>query len=162
MKKIIIALTAILVSISAIAQDGKSIYSKYSDMDGVEAVYISPAMFRIIGKIPDLNVGDDHVNIVPLLQSMKGFYVINTSKTDIGASLYKDVDSFVKKGEYELLLEAKENGEVTRIYTVGTEKIVNGIVLLSRNSSETDFIAIDGQMDRDKLESVIAEAAKDK
>ena len=162
MKKFIIATIALLMGISAFAQDGKSIYTKYSDMDGVEAVYISPAMFRLIGKIPDLNVGDEGVNIAPLIQSMKGFYVINTERADIGNNLYGEVELFVKKGKYELLLEAKESGEATRIYTVGTETVINGIVLLAKDGSETSFIAIDGQMDRAQLEETIAQAAKDK
>ena len=162
MKKIIITITALLMGIIAFAQDGKSIYTKYSDMDGVEAVYISPAMFRLIGKIPDLNIVDEGVNIAPLIQSMKGFYVINTEKAEIGKSLYGEVEQFVKKGKYELLLEAKDSGEATRIYTLGSETIVNGIVLLSRDGSETSFIAIDGQMVRAQLEDTIEKAAKSK
>ena len=62
MKRIIVILAALLLSISAFAQNGKSIYQKYSDADGVTAVYISPAMFRLIGTIPDLEVGEDKVN----------------------------------------------------------------------------------------------------
>ena len=161
MKKFIIALAALLTGICAFAQDGKSIYTKYSDMNGVDAVYISPAMFRLIGKIPELNIGDDQVNVAPLIQSMRGFYLINTEKADIGRSLYDEVDRFVKKGQYELLLEAKESGEATRIYTMGTETVISGIVLLSRDRDETSFIAIDGQMDRAQLEEAIAKVAKD-
>ena len=58
MKKIIIIAAAILMTASAFAQDGKSIYNKYSDEAGVSAVYISPAMFRLMGRLPDIEVTD--------------------------------------------------------------------------------------------------------
>ena len=57
MKRIIILFAALLLSFSAFAQNGKSIYQKYSDAENVSAVYVSPAMFRMIGQIPDLESG---------------------------------------------------------------------------------------------------------
>ena len=160
MKKIILALVALTLAIGVAAQDGKSLYGKFSDKQGVQAVYISPAMFRMIGRIPDLNVGQDGVNVAPLLQSMSGFYLLSTEEEGIARDIYAEADRFVKKGKYELMLEAKDNGEVTRIFSVGTEKIISGLIMLSRNGSETTFIAIDGNMDRELLEGMIAEAAK--
>ena len=50
MKQFYIIVAMLLLSISALAQDGRSLYNKYSDLADVEAVYISPAMFRLIGK----------------------------------------------------------------------------------------------------------------
>ena len=61
MKRIIVILAALLLSISTFAQHGKNIYQKYSDAEGVTAVYISPAMFRLIGKIPDMELQDESV-----------------------------------------------------------------------------------------------------
>ena len=51
MKKIILIFAALLLAFSAFAQDGRSIYNRYSDEEGVTAVYISPAMFRLLGVI---------------------------------------------------------------------------------------------------------------
>lgn len=162
MKKIFMAIAALLIlGISASAQDGKSIYKKYSDMDGVEAVYISPAMFKLIGRIPDINIGDDKVNLASVIKSMNGLYILNTSDPKIGDGIYSTAEKFVKKGQYELLMEAKENGEATRMFTVGTEKIVKGFVLLSKSGDDTSFISIDGEIEREKLEEAIAEAAAD-
>ena len=65
MKRIILLAVLLLTALTASAQSGKSIYQKYSDAENVSAVYISPAMFRLIGKIPDLEVGENHVNLAP-------------------------------------------------------------------------------------------------
>ena len=72
MKRIAIIAALLLASIFSFAQTGKSIYQKYSDAEGVSAVYISPAMFRLIGKIPDLHVEGEDVNLAPIIQSLSG------------------------------------------------------------------------------------------
>ena len=160
MKKLYILVVMLLVSISALAQDGRSLYNKYSDYDNVEAVYISPAMFRLIGKIPDVQMEGENVNFGPIIKSLSGLYILNISDEGLAADLSSDVNRFIKKGDYELLMEVKDNGEVTRMYTVGDDRIVNSFVLLSRDASETSFICIDGTIPRDQLEDLIAKAAE--
>lgn len=161
MKKFYIIVAMLLVSVSALAQDGRSLYNKYSDFENVEAVYISPAMFRMIGKIPDIEMDRENVNLTPIIKSLTGLYILTITDQNLAADLAADVNQFIRRGEYELLMEAKDNGEVTRMYTVGNEEVVNSFVLLSRDGSETSFICIDGSIPRDKLEQLIADAAKD-
>ena len=84
---------------STFAQNGKSIYQKYSDADGVTAVYISPAMFRLIGTIPDLEVGDDKVNIGPLVEALTGFYILDSENPDINGKLRTEVERCKRKVE---------------------------------------------------------------
>ena len=161
MKKFYILVLMLLVSVSALAQNGRALYNKYSDLPDVEAVYISPAMFRLIGKIPDVELQEGSVNFGPIIKTLSGLYILNIPKSDAAAQLADEVNHFVTKGHYELLMEAKDNGEVMRMYTVGDEKIVNSLVMLSRDGSETSFICLDGTMPREQLESLIAEAAKE-
>ena len=161
MKKFYILVLMLLASVSALAQNGRALYNKYSDLPDVEAVYISPAMFRLIGKIPDVEMQEGSVNFGPIIKTLSGLYILNIPKSDAAAQLADEVNHFVTKGHYELLMEAKDNGEVMRMYTVGDEKIVNSLVMLSRDGSETSFICLDGTMPREQLESLIAEAAKD-
>ena len=162
MKKFYILVVMLLVSVSAFAQNGRSLYNKYSDSPNVEAVYISPAMFRLIGKIPDMELQDEKVNLGPIIKSLSGLYILSVSDEQLAANLADDVNRFIQKGLYELLMEAKDSGEVMRLYTVGDDYIVNSLVMLARQEGETDFICIDGDMPRDQLENLIAEAAKDK
>lgn len=161
MKKFYMLVAMLLLSVSAFAQDGRSLYNKYSDYENVEAVYISPAMFRLIGKIPDIQMEGDNVNLAPVIKSLSGLYILTISDGNLAADLTADVNRFILKGEYELLMEAKDNGEVTRMYTVGDERTVNSFVLLSRDGAETNFICIDGTIPRDQLEDLIAKAAAD-
>ena len=151
----------LLVSVTALAQNGRSLYNKYSDSPNVEAVYVSPAMFRLIGKIPDIEMQDENVNLGPIIKSLSGLYILNITDERMANELAEDVNRFIKKGQYELLMEAKDNGEVMRLYTVGDDNIVNSLVMLARQDRETNFICIDGDMPREDLENLIAEAAKD-
>ena len=161
MKRIILLAVLLLSALAASAQSGKSIYQKYSDAEGVSAVYISPAMFRLIGKIPDLEVGENHVNLAPLIRSLSGLYIISSENGRVNEKLSSEVSRFISNGRYELLMEAKDAGEVVRMYTVGTEKIVNSFVMVAAEGPETTFICLDGQMDRQELEGVLVETIGD-
>ena len=160
MKRIFALFAALLLTVTAFAQNGKSIYQKYSEAENVSAVYISPAMFRLIGKIPNIEVDDNSVNLSPLIRSLSGMYIINSENQGINANLRSDVERFIKTGSYELLMEAKDDGEVVRMYTMGTEKTVTGFVMLAVDGEEVTFISLDGQMPRDEVERVMIEAVK--
>jgi len=160
MNRIFALLVMLAASVTAFAQNGRSLYNKYSDYDNVEAVYISPAMFRLIGKIPDMELQEGNVNLGPVIKSLTGLYILSTTREDIAANLAADVNHFIQRGSYELLMEAKDSGEVMRLYTVGDEQIVNSLVMLARDAAETSFICLDGTMPRDELETLIAEAAE--
>ena len=160
MKQLYILVAMLLVSVSAIAQDGRSLYNKYSDNPNVEAVYISPAMFRLIGKIPDMQVENGSVNLGPIVKSLSGLYILSIKEGQVAEQLADDVNRFINKGQYELLMEAKDNGETMRMYTVGDDFVVNSFVMLAREGNEINFICLDGTIPRDQLEELIAEAAK--
>ncbi len=156
MKRIIILFAALLLSFSAFAQNGKSIYQKYSDAENVSAVYISPAMFRLIGKIPDLEVGDDNVNLTPVIRSLTGLYILNSENASINSALRSDAERFINAGRYELLMEAKDSGETVRMYTIGNDRTIEGFVMLAAEANEVTFICLDGQMPRKDFEALLS------
>ena len=163
MKRILFVVALALLTVSAFAQDGRSIYNRYSDLESVEAVYISPAMFRLIGRIPDLNIENEDgtkTDLSPLIQSLTGFYLISTGDAGVKANLDKDVKSFMDKGHYEMLMEAKDHGEVTRIYTVGDERYVTSLVLINVDGEETSFICLDGKSRQEDMDKLAAKAAR--
>ena len=160
MKKFILIAALMIASVAAFAQSGKSIYQKYSDCEKVSAVYISPAMFKLIGQIPDLEIEDENINLAPVIKSLKGLYLISSENPDIRESVVKDVEKFIYSDEYELLMEAKDEGETVRIYTIGNEQTVKGFVMLALDPDELTFICIDGDMDRNDLDATFAKMMK--
>ncbi len=162
MKRILIftAIVLFLCPLACLAQNGKSIYQKYSDAENVSAVYISPAMFRLIGKIPELEINDSGVNLAPVIRSLTGMYILNSENQAINANLSSDVDRFIRGGRYEMLMEVKDSGETVRMYTVGDKKTIESFVMLAVDGNEVTFICLDGQMPRDETEKLIVEATK--
>lgn len=158
MKRLFFLAAMLLLTISSFAQDGKSIYQKYSDSEDISAVYVSPAMFKLIGRLPDIEMNSGEVNFYPIIKSLTGLYIINSSNKNINAQLYADVEKFIKSGRYELLMEAKDSGEAVRMYTVGNDAVVNSFVMVAKDGEETTFICIDGNMNRTDLEKLLAES----
>lgn len=161
MKKIITAAVSILLTFTLSAQEGRSIYNRYSDAENVSAVYISPAMFRIMGKLPEMNLSGNDVPFSSIVKSLNGFYLIESKNSSINASLKADAEKMIRSGRYELLMEAKDNGQTVHIYISGDEQTVVGLVMFVDEKDSVAFINIDGNMSRAKLEKLIADSASD-
>lgn len=159
MKKFIIGIIMLLSVTAASAQDAKSIYNKYAGSKGVTAVYISPAMFKIIGKLPDMQMqtaDGSSVNIAPLVSSFEGFYMLDISDQKAVSILSQEISSMVSKGRYELLMEVNDEGERLHIYTSGNEQIIESFVFTASEGDTLQFICIDGKMNRSDIEKLIA------
>ena len=159
MKKIIAISVMLLIAVGAFAQEGKRLYNKYSDQEGVSAVYISPAMFKLMGQLPDINVetaDGKKMDMAPLVRSFSGFYMLSfEKKSAASAELYKEVTSLVNKGNFELMMEVKDDGSTVRMYTLGDEKVVNSFVCIINEEDETMFFSLEGSMNRSDLENLI-------
>ena len=158
MKKISRIATLLLISIAALAQDGKSIYNKYSDEKNVSAVYISPSMFRLMGSIPDIDMPDGDINLSPYIKEMSGMYLIDSENPKINEALAADAQKMISKGKYELLMEAKDDGERVRIYIVPDGEFITSFVMTATEPDECVFISIEGKLLRKDLEKLLANA----
>ena len=158
MKKVFLTLIAGLTALLASAQDYKSIYQKYSDDDRVTAVYISPAMFKMIGKIPEIRIEESDVDLSPMIKSMTGFYMLQTEDTSLAEKISKDVVKIVGGNKYETLMEVKDKGQKINILSLGDDGFIKSLLLTVLDSEETVFIGIDGLMKRDDVENAVSSA----
>lgn len=149
----------------ASAQSGRSIYNKYSDGEGVTAVYVSPAMFKLVGHLPELDIEGKEgakMDLSSLVRQLTGFYLISTKEPEVAESLYKDAQSFTEKGIYEILMEFKENGLATRMYSVTDKKdpnLLTSFVMLAKDRDETTFLVLEGSMDKAELMKMVSDVA---
>ena len=123
-------------------------------------MYISPAMFRLIGKLPELELADEDVDISRIIKSLEGMYILSTENLAMGTRICDDVDKLLRSGKYELLMEAKDDGEVMKMYTVTKGELITSFVMLSVDDDEVDFIGFDGQIRNSDFEALIAESQK--
>ncbi len=154
MKKIVLTAILAVLSMTAFAQTGKSLYEKYSDMDGVTAVYISPAMFKMIGKL-SLDMGEEDVDIARLVRSLKGMYILNIPNSGPANQLAGEVSKLIRGGRYELLMEAKDSGDHMQMFTNGDDDIIRSFIMLNTDGDETSFICFDGDILREDFERVV-------
>ena len=161
MKRIAVLVAALfLLTANAWSQDGKGIYNKYSDNEEVSAVYISSSMFKLIGRVPDMNVGDGSMNLGPLIKSLNCMYLIDCDDPDVSREIKSDVNKFINKYKFDMLMEVKDRGETVRIYTTGSEKTVTQFVMTAAEYEAFTFICLDGTMSRADLEKAIAKATQ--
>lgn len=164
MKRIYTIAVMLLMAVGAYAQSGKAIYNKYSDSKDVSAVYISPTMFKIMGQLPNLDIeaaDGEKIDIAPLVRTFEGFYLLSVSDKSKATELKQEVQSMIKAGHFEVLMEAKESGStMLRIYTVGNDKIISSLVLLAQEGDSVQFICLEGSMNRTDFETLIAKSIK--
>lgn len=161
MKRILAIAAFVLLAAAAHAQDSREIYNKFSDEDGVSAVFISPSMFRMIGKLPDIDVDTDNgqkINLSGIIRTLKGFYLINCGNSSLSEKINGEVRKLVNSNDYELMMEAKDSGESMRLYTVGTKDVIHSLVMHVTDRNESTFIGIEGVMDRNELEKLLSDA----
>ena len=161
MKKISLIIIALLASLMVNAQDYKNLYQKYSDDERVTAVYISPAMFKLIGKLPEVKIEDNGVDFGPMIKSMTGFYLLQTEDKDLAEKIFKDVSKVVDGHKFETLMEVKDKGERVNIFSLGDKDFLKSLLLTAFQGNEITFISIDGLIKRDDVENALSAAAKD-
>ena len=171
MKKAIIMLAVLLVPVMTFAVDpgGKiskrkvsSFVSQYRNKQGVDVFELGSlgtAFVKSIFSVSSVNDKDAR-EALTMLKGLKGLTIISYEDAEPG--LKKTIDGKLQKmlKGVDLLMEAKDNGQTMRMYTLGDEKIVNSFVMLALENDETTFICIDGKMNRKDLEKVLAEQMK--
>lgn len=157
MKKTLTIAALVLLTSGLSAQDAKSIYKKYSEQPEVTAVYISPAMFKMMGQIPDMEIESEDINLTPAIQALSGMYLLSSENPEINRTLNREIDNLVDKGDYNLFLEVKEDGESVRIYTRKKKDVIKEFVLIASEPDECTFICIQGDISPQMLESLMNE-----
>lgn len=156
MKKLLSVLLLALVTVTVSAQKGRDIYNRYSDEKDVSAVYISKSMFRLMGKLPAVELNDEDINLTELVKSLDGFYLIDCNNPNVIQNLKDDVNKFVKASRYEILMEVKDDGaETVRFYVISKDDDVEGLVMLIDDEDSCTFICLDGRMSRENLEKML-------
>lgn len=162
MKRLVSIVAALFLLTAGVwAQDSKGIYNKYSDNDQVSAVYISSAMFKLIGNLPSMDMGDESMDIGSIIKTLDSMYILECEDPEVSKNIKEDVSKFISKYKFELLMEIKEKGEVVRVYTSGNDKTVTHFVMTATENDAFTLICLDGTMSREDLERLVAKTTKE-
>ena len=141
------ALLLISAAISVQAQDWSDIYSRYSGKEGVSSVYISPAMFKLMQKLPEVQVEAEEVDLTGIIRTFNGMYILDIEDAETAGKLSGEIREKFDGKKYELLMEAKD----------GPEEIVTDLIMFTTEKTSASLIAITGEIPYSELQKLIAE-----
>lgn len=131
--------SVMLLSFTLNAQN--SIFDKYSDRNNVSSVYISKAMIEMQ---PDLYTKDLYIGKVA--GQLDAVYILSTLDNNIRKDMRKDIEQYIQKGKYELLM--KQKGLVSRsaFYVKRKGDKVKELVMITDGSAKLKFISLCGDL----------------
>lgn len=139
-KKITLSILVLLFCLIGNAQN--SLFDKYGDLHNVSSVYISKTMIEMN---PNLYTKD--VFIGKVAGQLDAVYIISTMDNGIKKDLRKDIDEFIKKGKYELLM--KQKGVVSRsafyVKRKGTDQ-VRELIMITDGAATLKFVSLIGDL----------------
>lgn len=145
-----------------------SLLDKYSDKKGVEYVYISKAMMKMIGGavLPEnLFAGEGMFVDSNVFGKINCIQIVSCDDDKCLAEMKKDVERFIKestKEGYEVLLKTKDDEDVTTILVKETGKEnFNEYLLISVESDECSFIYISGSLSQIDIQKYAKGASGD-
>ncbi|MCP3895073.1 MULTISPECIES: DUF4252 domain-containing protein [Bacteroides] len=139
-KKIILSILVLLFCLIGNAQN--NLFDKYSDLHNVSSVYISKTMIEMN---PNLYTKD--VFIGKVAGQLDAVYIISTMDNGTKKDLRKDIDEFIQKGKYELLM--KQKGVVSRsafyVKRKGTDQ-VRELIMITDGAATLKFVSLIGDL----------------
>ena len=139
--------------------NANSFYSKWAEKEGVSATYISRSMFKMIRKIPQIQL-DRPVDLTPVIKNLDGLYMLEfnaAQRNTANGGLRKDIQAVLKG--HEKLMERREGEQVTRLFIATDGKTVSSFVMtrMDIGSNYGQFVCIEGAIPQSEFEKVIAE-----
>ena len=139
--------------------NANSLYSKWAEKDGVTATYISRSMFKMIRKIPQIQLYKP-VDLTPVIKNLDGLYMLEFNRlkrNTADGGLSKDIQAVLKG--HEKLMERREGELVTRLFMATDGKTVSSFVMtrMDVGANFGQFVCIEGAIPQSEFEKVIAE-----
>ena len=157
MKRFILMLAAAMIAVTSLAQSSdNSLYKKYSGKPGVSSVYISPAMFKLIQKLPEVELADDRdVHFERIIKTFEGMYIIEAEDTPLVKELTSDVEALLQKGQLALLMEVVEKDEKVRMYVRQEGELIKQVIMLELEDDSATYISIVADMPVEDFNALI-------
>lgn len=202
MKKLILFVVSIFVAVSSYAQaqvssvrvidynqyfsgvvNWKETYSKFRNINEGTTVYVSEAMFRLARRIPDINVdaiGDENLNLTPIIKSLKSMYLINipsdchvkvsitTGSSAFKTTKYQDLRDVLERhftsnsslSKLEPYLEVNHGKEQIRINAKTVGDIITTFAMFVNQGDEATLVFIEGEIPQKELEDALGKVMK--
>ncbi|NDV57104.1 DUF4252 domain-containing protein [Bacteroides sp. 519] len=141
MKKNILILFALAVLCPLLAKAQSNIFDKYNDKSNVSSVYISKTMLEMQPKIYTKDV-----NISKVAGQLEAVYIVSTMDNVVRRGMRSDLDDFVKKGKYEVLMKQKGIHSSSSFYVKKKGDKVKELIMITDATNKLSYVHLVGDM----------------
>lgn len=142
-----LVLSVLLFSYTAHAQN--SIFDKYNDMDKVSSVYISKTMIEMQ---PDLRAKNLYIGKVA--GQLDAVYIVSTMDNNIKKNMRKDIEHYLEKGKYEMLMKQKGTVSRSAFYVKKKGNRVKELVMITDGAASLKFIVLSGDLTLKDIQNI--------
>ena len=135
--KIILISLCLLFASSGFAQN--RLFERFAEKDDVTSVFISHAMFRMMGGAASFNQMGT-VNISSLTNKIESLQILTTESRTRAAQMHREFSQLVSAAHYEELMRITDGGTRVGFYTHMQGDRIRELLLLV--GEETDFTVI--------------------
>ncbi|MCD7901931.1 MAG: DUF4252 domain-containing protein [Bacteroides sp.] len=118
-----------------------SVFEKYNEMKNVSSVYISKTMLEMQ---PNLYTKDVYIGKVA--GQLDAVYILSTMHNDIRKNMKKDIDDFVKKGKYELLMKQQGLVSGSSFYVKKKGEKIQELIMITDGAAKLNFVHLIGDL----------------
>lgn len=132
---------ALLLALPALTKAQDALFEKFNDAEGITTVFISKTMLQMI---PNVKAGKHDIgNIASKLDQLR---ILTCERPSMVANIKKQAVQMYKNNQYEVIMQANEDGEHVTIYY---RKLKNGkseYALLADEGDEISIINVKGNV----------------
>lgn len=123
-------------------------YGQYESDPEFTVVYVSPKMFKMLGKVAGDEMEQDMKSFV---EDLKGLKVLSTDKN--GLALYKEAMNKIPTSSYDELVKVRDKGQNVRILSKGDDaaNFVDELLIVVGEQESFTLVSFVGHLDLNKL-----------
>ena len=136
-------LTGLLVFLCASVAyaQSSSIFKKYGDKSNVSSVYISKTMLEMQ---PNLYANDMYIGKVA--GQLDAVYIVSSHDNKLKKDLRSDIEDYIKKGKFEVLMKQKGLVSASSIYIKKKGDKVKELVMVTDGAAKLTFTQMFGEL----------------
>ena len=144
----LIALTLMFVMpAKSLAQD--AIFEKFNDVNGITTVYISKTMLQMIPNVKASNI--EVGNVASKLDQLR---VLSCERPSMIANVKKQFVDYYKKNQYEIVMQANDDGDHATIYFKKLKAGKSEFALITEEDDEISIINVKGDINLKDIQQI--------
>ncbi len=155
MKHYITLFIVAFMAMAATAQNNAidNFFEDYQDDENFSMVYVSPKAFKMVAKVAEGTEGEMK-ELQEVIKDLKALRILRTEVNSLAK--YKEATKRINTGSYEILLQARDDGQKIQFLTKDSGNIIEELLLLVGGKDEFVMLSFVGKLDLDKIANLAA------